>query len=142
MYINKYSPYYYTTIITDTKQDGSLLSSCLHQILSRSDHPNVTAEIKTHQTRQGFSNLLLCTFLWSLANCNLSFLYLFDRNGTRADLLLLQLNCIKVRRPVRSETLFCYTPIANSGYLNYCCFSISLDQSIHSTSTSLHNFRS
>ncbi len=37
----------------ETRQDGSMLSCSLHQILTL--HLNVAAEIKTHQTRQRFS---------------------------------------------------------------------------------------
>lgn len=43
--------------IVDTRQDGSILVCCLHQVLIQ--HPTVAVKIDSHQTRQCFFNLLL-----------------------------------------------------------------------------------
>ncbi len=59
----------------ETRQDGSMLSCSLHQILTL--HLNVAAEIETHQTRQHFSNLLLSNFgdpVWIVASVSCSYL--------------------------------------------------------------------
>lgn len=48
-------------------------------------HLNVEAEIKTHQTRQRFSSLLL----WACVNCSLRFLFLGNRSSRGCGLLLL-----------------------------------------------------
>ncbi len=57
----------------ETRQDGSMLSCSLRQILTL--HLNITAEIKTHQTRQCFYNLLLSNFgdpVWIVASVSCS----------------------------------------------------------------------
>ncbi len=59
----------------ETRQDGSMLSCSLRQILTL--HLNVAAEIKTHQTRQRFSNLLLSSFVdpvWIVSSVSCSYL--------------------------------------------------------------------
>ncbi len=84
------------------------MDACFHVLYTKfwSYHLNIAEEIKTQQTRQHFSNLLLSNFGESV-NCSLRFLFLADRSGTRCGLLLLELICFRVRCVVRSEMVFC-----------------------------------
>ncbi len=59
----------------ETRQDRSMLSCSLHQILTL--HLNVAAEFETHHTRQRFSNLLLSSFgesVWIVSSVCCSYL--------------------------------------------------------------------
>lgn len=83
------------TWTADGKQDGSMLSFCLCQILI----PPSDAEIETHQTRQTF----IIQFQWTCLNCSFSFWSLADKGGTWCGRLLLQLYF----RVLHSEINFC-----------------------------------
>ncbi len=74
----KYPPHHYTTSSSLNRWDKagwSMLSCSLHQIMTL--HLNVAAEIKTHQTRQRFYNLLLSSFdesVWIVSSVCCSYL--------------------------------------------------------------------
>ncbi len=107
----------------ETRQDGSMLSYFLSQVLT---HLNVAAEIQIHQTRQLFP--IFCW--WVCVNCILRVLFLADRSGTRCGLLLQGLTCCVFRDDIL------HTLVVTSGYLCYCCLSIISNQSVHSPLTS------
>ncbi len=117
----------------ETRQDGSMLSCSLRQILTL--HLNVAAEIKTHQTRQRFSNLLLSNFgesVWIVSSVSCSYLTgaapgvvfcCWSPSASGFDVLCVQ-RCIL------------HNLVVTSGYLSYCCLSIISNQSVHSPLTS------
>lgn len=107
------------TWTADGKQDGSMLSFCLCQILI----PPSDAEIKTHHTRQTF----IIQFQWTCLNCSFSFWSLADKGGTWCGRLLLQLYF----RVLHSEINLHTFEVMNR-YLNYCCLTISWKQYGHS----------
>ncbi len=123
----------------ETRQDGSMLSCSLRQILTL--HLNVAAEIKTHQTRQRFSNLLLSNFgesVWIIASVSCSCLtgaapgVVFCSCSTSAsgfDVLCVQRWC--------SAYLGCNECFF---FFSYCCLSIISNQSVHSPLTSTRHF--
>ncbi len=89
----------------ETRQDGSMLSCSLCQIL--------TLPSECHRRNQDSSDLAtffqssIVQFWWSCVNCILRFLFLADRSGTRCDLLLLEPICFRVWCVVCSEMVFC-----------------------------------
>lgn len=94
----------------DTRQDGYMLSRCLHQLWYC--HPTATAEAKTYQTRRRFTNLTLfssCT----CAKCSLSVLFVAGWRSIRCSFLLLYPICFKVQCAVGPE--------------GHCCLPISLE---------------
>ncbi len=65
-YLHTITPHPAWTV--DTRQNGSMLSCFYPKFWP--NHPNDAAEIETHQSRQPFSNLLLCSFgepVWIVA---------------------------------------------------------------------------
>ncbi len=116
----------------ETRQDGSMLSCSLRQILTL--HLNV-AEIETHQTRQRFS-IFYCPVLLSL--CELcppcAVLIWPERHpvwSSAAGAHLLQGSTCCVFRDGILQIL-----VITSDYLSYCCLSIISNQSVHSPLTS------
>ncbi len=117
----------------ETRQDGSMLSCSLCQILIL--HLNVAAEIKTHQTRHGFSNLLLSNFVepvWIVVSVSCSYLTgaapgvvfcCWSPSASGFDVLCVQRCILQIL-------------VVTSGYLSYCCLSIISNQSAHSPLTS------
>lgn len=97
-----------------TRQDGSNSNT-----KSRPYHPNGTAEMETHQTRQCF--LLLSKFceLQFPAQCGFS---CCSPSASWFNMLWIQ-------------SALLHTLVVMSGYLNYSCFAISPKQSAHSPLT-------
>ncbi len=113
----------------ETRQDGSMLSCSLHQIL------NVAAEIETHQTRQRFYNLLLYNFgesVWIVVSVSCSQL-----TGAAPGVVFC---CCNPSASVFDVCVFrdgiLHTLVVTSDYLSYCCLSIISKQSAHSHLTS------
>ncbi len=114
----------------ETRQDGSMLSWSLRQILTL--HLNVAAEI---ETRQCFSNLLLSSFVesvWIVSSVCCSYL-----TGAAPGVVFC---CWS---PSASGFMCCVfrdgilqTLVVTSGYLSYCRLSIISNQSAHSPLTS------
>ncbi len=92
------------------------IDPCFHVLYAKfwPYYLNVAAEIKTHQTRQRFSNLLLSNFVLRLVS---GFMCCVFRDGAL------------------------HTLVVTSGYLSYCCLSIISNQSAHSPLTSTRLFR-
>ncbi len=89
----------------ETRQDGSMLSCSLRQILTLpSECRSRNRDTKDKAT---FFQSSIAQFWWVCVNCNLCFLFLADRSGTRCGLLLLSPICFRVRHVVRSEMVFC-----------------------------------
>ncbi len=88
----------------ETRQDGSMLSCSLHQILTL---PSECCSRNRDSSDQAtFFQSSIIQFWWACANFGLCFLFLADRSGTRCGLLLLEPICFRVRRVVRSEMVF------------------------------------
>ncbi len=124
----KYPPHHYTT----TSLNRWVKDPCFHVLYVKfwPYHLNVAAEIKTHQTRQRFSNLLLSNFgepVRIVASVS-------DRSSTRCGLLLQGSMCCAFRDGIL------HTLVVTSGYLSYCCLSIISNQSAHSPLTSTRHF--
>ncbi len=101
----KYPPHHYTTTWTDeTRQDGSMLSCSLHQIMTL---PSECSRNQDSSDQATFFQSSIVQFWWFCVNCILCFLFLADRSGTRCGLLLLEPICFRVRRVVCSEMVFC-----------------------------------
>ncbi len=127
------------------KAGWSMLSCSLRQILTL--HLNVAAEIKTHQTRQRFYNLLLSgsgESVWIVSSVCCSYLTgaapgvvfcCWSTSASGFDVLCVQRCILQIL-------------VVTSGYLSYCCLSIISNQSAHSPLTSdvnkafSHNCRS
>ena len=71
----------------DTRQDGSMLSCCLRQILTLPSECHSRNRDSSDQAT--FFQSSIVQFWWARANCSLSFLFVADRRGTRCGLLLL-----------------------------------------------------
>ncbi len=111
----------------ETRQDGSMLSCSLRQIL----HLNVAAEIETHQTRQCFSNLLLsnfCVSVWIVISVSWQERHPVWSSTAVAHLLQGSTCCV-----FRDGIL--HTLVVTSGYFSYCFISIISNQSAHSPLT-------
>ncbi len=116
----------------ETSQDDP----CFHVLYTKfwPNHLNA-AEIKTHPTRQRFSNLLLSSFgdpVWIVSSVCCSYLTgaapgvvfcCWSPSASGFDVLYVQ-RCIL------------HTLVVTSGYLSYCCLSIISNQSVHSPLTS------
>ncbi len=116
------------------------MDPCFHVLYAKfwPYHLNVAAEIKTHQTRQRFSNLLLS-------------------NSDEPVRIVASVSCWQERHPVWSSAAVAHllqgstccafrdgilhTLILTSGYLSYCCLSIISNQSAHYPLTSTKHFR-
>ena len=89
----------------DTRQDGSMLSCWLRQILTRPS--------EGYSWKRDSSDLATCfqssvVQFWSACvDCSLSFLFLADRSGSLCGLLLLQPICWEAWCVVHSEMVFC-----------------------------------
>ena len=114
----------------DTRQDGSMLSCFLRQILTLPSECRSWNRFSSNQAT--FFQSSIVQFWWDCANCSLSFLLLAERSGTRCGLLLLQPICFKVRRVVQRW----YSAYLGCGYLSYCCLSIISNHSAHCPLTS------
>ncbi len=114
----------------ETRQDGSMLSCSLRQILT------LLSQKKSRLIRPGdvFQSSTV-QFWWACVNCRLRFLFLSDRSGSRCGLLLLESICFRVRRVAFRDGIL-HTLVVTSGYLSYCCLSIISNQSAHSPLTS------
>ncbi len=117
----------------ETRQDGFMLSCTLRQILTLP--PECCSRNRDSSDLATFFQSSIVQFWWACANCSLRFLFLDDRSGTRcgpsaavAHLLQGSMCCL-----FRDGIL--HTPVVSSGYLSYCCLSIS-NQSAHSPLTS------
>ncbi len=117
----------------ETRQDGSMLSCSLRQILT------LTSECRSRNRDSSdqvtFYQSSTVQFWWACANCSFRFLFLADRSGTPvwssaavAHLLQGSTYCV-----FRDGIL--YTLVVTSGYLSYCCLSIISNQSAHSLLT-------
>ncbi len=112
----------------ETRQDGSMLSCSLRQILTL---PSECCSRNRDSSDQAtFFQSSIVQFWWSGVNCSLRVLFLSDRSGTRCGLLLLGLTCCVFRDGVLQML------VVTSGYLSYCCLSIISNQSVHSPLTS------
>ncbi len=73
--------------IVETRQDGSMLSCSLRQILTLPSECRSRNQDSSDQAMFFQSSVVL--FWWACENCILRFLFLADRSGTRCGLLLL-----------------------------------------------------
>ncbi len=115
----------------ETRQDGSMLSCSLRQILTL--HLNVAAEIETHQTRQRFYNLLLHNFgdaVWIESSVSCSYL-----SGSAPGVVFCCCSPSVSGFDVFRDGIL-LTSVVTSCYLSYCCLSIISNQSVHSPLTS------
>ncbi len=110
---------------------------CFHILYAKfwSYHLNIAAEIKTHQTRQSFFNLLLSGFgesVWIVSSVSCSYLTgaapgvvfcCWSPSASGFDVLCVQRCILQIL-------------VVTSGYLSYCCLSIISNQSVHSPLTS------
>ncbi len=71
----------------ETRQDGSMLSCSLHQILTLQSECRSRNRDSSDQATVFQSSIV--QFWWASANCRLFFLFLADRSGIRCGLLLL-----------------------------------------------------
>ncbi len=71
----------------ETRQDGSMLSCSLCQILTLPSKCRSRNRDSSDQAM--FLQSSIVRFWWACANCSLRFLFLADRSGTRCGLLLL-----------------------------------------------------
>ncbi len=110
----------------ETRQDGSMLSCSLRQIVTRN---------RDSSDQATFFQSSIVQFWWACVNCSLCFLFLADRSGTRCGLLLLEPIFFRVRRVVRSDGIL-HNLVVTSVFLSYCCLSIISNQSARSPLTS------
>ncbi len=89
----------------ETRQDGSMLSCSLRQILTLPSESRSRNRDSSDQAT--FFQSSIVQFWWACANCILRVLFLSDRSGTRCGLLLLEPICFRVRCVVCSEMVFC-----------------------------------
>ncbi len=85
----------------ETRQDGSMLSWSLCQILTLPSEWR--SRNRDSSDQEAFLQSSIVQFRWSCVNCILRFLFLADRSGTRCGLLLLESICFRVWRVVCSE---------------------------------------
>ena len=126
IFITPLSPPVWTT---DTRQDGSMLSCYLCQILTV---PFVTAEIEA-RSRQCFS-IFYCPVLmsqFSVLSCQEQHLVWFSAAVAH---LLQGLMCCALRHGIL------HTLDVTSGYLSFCCFAIISNQSAQSPLTSMRYY--
>ncbi len=121
----------------ETRQDGSMLSCSLRQILTLTSE--CFSRNRDSSDQATFLQSSIVQFCWACVNCSLRFLFLADRSGTGVvfccwspsasgfDVLCVQ-SCIL------------HTLVVMSGYLSYCCLSIICNQSAHSPLTSTRHF--
>ncbi len=116
----------------ETRQDGSMLSCYLRQILT------LPSECRSRNRDSSdlatFFQSSIVQIWWSCLNCILRFLFLADRSGTWCGFLLLDLlqgsMCCMFRDGILQIL------VVTSGYLSYCCLSIISNQSLHCPLTS------
>ncbi len=100
----------------ETRQDGSMLSCSLRQILTLPSECRSRNRDSSDQAT--FFQSSIVQSWWTCANCILRFLFLADRSSTRCGLLLLQgLTCCAFRDGIL------HTLVVMSGHLSYCCLS-------------------
>ncbi len=110
----------------ETRQDGSMLSCSLRQILTLPSECRSRNRDSSDQAT--FFQSSIVQFWWTCVNCSLRFLFL-------ADLHQGSMGCV-----FRDGIL--HTLVVTSGYLSYCCLSIISNQSAHSPLTSTRHFLS
>ncbi len=124
----------------ETRQDGSMLSYTLRQILTLPSECHSRNQDSSDQATFFQSSIVQC--LWVCVNCSLRFLFLADWSGTRCGLLLLWPICFRVRCVVLFRDGILHTLVVASGYLSYCCHPIISNLSDHSPLTSTRHFQS
>ncbi len=89
----------------EIRQDGSMLSCSLHQILTLPSECRSRNQDSSDQAT--FFQSSIVQFWWACKNCSLCFLFLSDRRCTRCGLLPLLPICFRVQHVVHSEMVFC-----------------------------------
>ncbi len=110
----------------ETRQDGSMLSCSLRQILTLpSEYRSRNRDSSDQAT---FFQSSIVQFGWTCVNCSLCFLFLADLSQGSM--------CCVFRDGILN------TFVVTSGYLSYCCLSIISNQSAHYPLTSTRHFLS
>ncbi len=125
----------------ETRQDGSMLSCSLHQILTL---PSECCSRNRDSSDQAtFFQSSIVQFCWACANLfgepPFPVLGWQERHpvwSSAAEAHLLQGSTCRVFRDGILHTL-----VVTSGYLSYCCLSIISNQSAHSPMTSIRHFQ-
>ncbi len=121
----KYPLHHYSISIHPEPLSQGRMGPCFHVLYAKfwPYHPNVAAEIETHQTRQRFSNLLLSNFgepVWILASVSCSRWQ--ERHPVWSSAAVAHLLQGSMCCAFRDGIL--HTLVVTSGYLSYCCLSI------------------